>query len=323
MQTSIVKESEFADSIEQEVKPYLAMIGTDFYLERNAGQKIHCRKYVPEDPHAVVMLSHGYIENVEKYDEIAYYFAKEGFIVYLPEHCGHGYSYRLTEDESLVHLDRFERYVEDFIFVTKQAHEENPQFKMYLYGHSMGGGIAAAVASRLPDMFEKVILSSPMIRPLTGGVPWHLAKAIAKTSCRTGGSKKYVIGQKPYDGPGEFEKGCMQSRVRFDYFEGLRKDDPHYQVNAPSYGWLNGAICLNRYLEKSGWKKIEAPILMFQAGKDDLVSNKAQERFIRKLNKKTPGSAELVKMPDSKHEIFNAGDEIAEEYWEKVFDFFE
>ena len=89
--------------------------------------------YVPENPHAVVMLSHGFIENAEKYKEIAYYFAKEGFSVYLPEHCGHGFSYRLTEDESLVHLDSFERYVEDFIFVTKKAKEENLSVRTF-YG---------------------------------------------------------------------------------------------------------------------------------------------------------------------------------------------
>ena len=124
MQTPILQESNYKEEMQTIVEPYLVSIGTEFYLERHAGQKIHCMHYVPENPHAVVMLSHGFIENAEKYKEIAYYFAKEGFSVYLPEHCGHGFSYRLTEDESLVHLDSFERYVEDFIFVTKKAKEQ-------------------------------------------------------------------------------------------------------------------------------------------------------------------------------------------------------
>ena len=94
-------------------------------------------------------------------------------------------------------------------------------------------------------------------------------------------------------------------------------------MNAPSYGWLGNAMRLNRYLEKTGWKKIEAPVMLFSAGKDNLVSNAAQERFVRKLNKNRPESAELVKFPESKHEIFNAENTIAEEYWKKVFDFFE
>lgn len=323
MQTPILQESNYKEEMQTIVEPYLVSIGTEFYLERHAGQKIHCMHYVPENPHAVVMLSHGFIENAEKYKEIAYYFAKEGFSVYLPEHCGHGFSYRLTEDESLVHLDSFERYVEDFIFVTKKAKEDNPGMKIYLYGHSMGGGIAAAVAARVPEMFEKVILSSPMIRPLTGGVPWHVAKAIAKTSCKVGRNKKYVVGQKPYKETGKFEESCSLSRPRFEYYEEKRTKEAHYHLNAPSYGWLGNAMRLNRYLEKTGWKKIEAPVMLFSAGKDNLVSNAAQERFVRKLNKNRPESAELVKFPESKHEIFNAENTIAEEYWKKVFDFFE
>ncbi|MFQ9345835.1 MAG: alpha/beta fold hydrolase [Coprococcus sp.] len=150
---------------------------------------------------------------------------KEGFSVYLPEHCGHGFSYRLTEDESLVHLDSFERYVEDFIFVTKKAKEDNPGMKIYLYGHSMGGGIAAAVAARVPEMFEKVILSSPMIRPLTGGCRGMWQRRSQRHPARWEGTKKYVVGQKPYKEPGKFEESCSLSRPRFEYYEekGRRK----------------------------------------------------------------------------------------------------
>ena len=75
MQTTILQESNYKEEMQTIVEPYLASIGTEFYLERRAGQKIHCMHYVPENPHAVVMLSHGFIENAEKYKEIAYYFA--------------------------------------------------------------------------------------------------------------------------------------------------------------------------------------------------------------------------------------------------------
>ena len=81
MQTPILQESNYKEEMQTIVEPYLVSIGTEFYLERHAGQKIHCMHYVPENPHAVVMLSHGFIENAEKYKEIAYNIAKEGFSV--------------------------------------------------------------------------------------------------------------------------------------------------------------------------------------------------------------------------------------------------
>ena len=63
MQTPILQESNYKEEMQTIVEPYLVSIGTEFYLERHAGQKIHCMHYVPENPHAVVMLSHGFIEN--------------------------------------------------------------------------------------------------------------------------------------------------------------------------------------------------------------------------------------------------------------------
>ena len=67
MQTPILQESNYKEEMQTIVEPYLVSIGTEFYLERHAGQKIHCMHYVPENPHAVVMLSHGFIENTYSY----------------------------------------------------------------------------------------------------------------------------------------------------------------------------------------------------------------------------------------------------------------
>ena len=55
---------------------------------------------------------------------------------------------------------------------------------------------------------------------------------------------------------------------------------------------------------RSGWKRIEAPVLLFQAENDHLVSNRAQERMIRKMAERRPGMAKMVKVPGAKHELF-------------------
>ena len=81
----------------------------------------------------VVVISHGFTENAEKYKEIVYYFIKEHFHVYLPEHCGHGKSYRLVEDPSLVYVDSYHRYVEDLLFVARKAKAEACGLPLVLY----------------------------------------------------------------------------------------------------------------------------------------------------------------------------------------------
>ena len=49
MQTPILQESNYKEEMQTIVEPYLVSIGTEFYLERHAGQKIHCMHYVPEN----------------------------------------------------------------------------------------------------------------------------------------------------------------------------------------------------------------------------------------------------------------------------------
>ena len=168
--------------------------------------------------------------------------------MYIPEHCGHGRSYRLVEDPSLVHVDSYKRYVADLLFVARTAKKEHKNLKLYLFGHSMGGGIAAAAVAAKPKLFERLVLSSPMIRPLSGKVPWHDARTIATAFCKAGQAKRYVAGQKPYSGPRRFENSSSTSRVRYEYYRAKKEKEPLFQMNAASYGWLHAAACLNRDL---------------------------------------------------------------------------
>lgn len=59
----------------------------------------------------------------------------------------------------------------------------------------MGGAIGGIAAAWEPDWFHKVILSSPMIRPLTGNVPWPAATGIALEKCILGKDEEYVAGK--------------------------------------------------------------------------------------------------------------------------------
>ena len=47
MQTPILQESNYKEEMQTIVEPYLVSIGTEFYLERHAGQKIHCIRRSP------------------------------------------------------------------------------------------------------------------------------------------------------------------------------------------------------------------------------------------------------------------------------------
>lgn len=317
----LIPEENYKEAMIQTVKPYMAARRTELWPERVAGRKIHLMRYQADEPKAAVVISHGFTESEEKYEEFIYYFLKKQYTVYFPEHCGHGYSYRLVEDFSLVHVDSFSTYIQDLLFISRLAKEESKGLPFYLFAHSMGGGIGAAAAAEAPKLFDKVILNSPMIRPVTGNTPWALSSAIVHATCLLGKGKDYIFGSRPYEGPENFETSCSLSRARFDYYQEKRLENKHLQTRSGSLGWLRGTVRLNRLLLKKAWKHIEAPVLLFQAELEHIVSTEQQELFLQKLNQGGKTSGSLVVISNAKHEIFNSTNPVLEGYLEQVFDF--
>lgn len=321
MEKLLIAEECYREQMKQTVIPYLQERREVRYLEREKGKKIYCEKYSADHPKGVVMISHGYTENAVKCRENCYYFLKRGYHVYMPEHCGHGRSYRLNGDIAMVHTDEYERYVKDFILVSQTAKQENQKLPLFLYGHSMGGGIAAAVLAEEPDLFQKAVLSSPMIRPKTGKVPWYPARFVAAVCCRFGKKEQYVIGHGKDSGRERFEDSASLSRARFEEYQDRKQENPLFQQKGASYGWLYAAAQLNHFIRKTAWKKIKTPLLIFQAEEENYVSQKEQNRFTKKLEKAHPGIVTMVKIPGTKHEISNADGERAAIFWEKIFEF--
>lgn len=317
----ILREENYDETMNTIVLPYLAQRKTENYCQREEGKGIFYIRCLADHPKGIVVISHGYTETIEKHLENIYYFLCGGYHVFMPEHCGHGRSYRIcsdTNDLSLVHVDAYERYVDDLLFIARSAAREFPDLPLLLYGHSMGGGIAAAAAAQAPELFSRLILSSPMIRPSSAPVPWPLTCLIAKTFCLSGKAEHYVKGNRPYDGQETFAGSASVSEARFDYYQQKRYKEPLYQMNAASYGWLLQTARLNRYLQKKAWRLINCPVLVFQAEQEAYVSDKEQVRFVRKLNRKKPGNAKLIRVPRTKHEIFNSGAGLLARYWQWI-----
>lgn len=77
-----------------------------------------------------------------------------------------------------------------------------------------------------------------------------------------------------------------------------------FQTNGASYSWLYQAGRLNRYLQRKAWKKIQAPVLIFQSAEDHLVSKPEQVRFVVKLARRGLTSGTMIIVPGTKHEIY-------------------
>ncbi|MDE6320061.1 MAG: alpha/beta hydrolase [Lachnospiraceae bacterium] len=320
----LISEEGYGKTMDEVVTPYLEKRMRTQYGERETGKKIFFVRALADEPKGIVVLSHGYTETIEKHRETIYCFLRGSYHVFMHEHCGHGRSYRLCsdrEDLSLVFVDDYERYVEDLLFVSRMAAQEFPDLPLYHYGHSMGGGIAAAAAAMAPELFSGIILSSPMFRPSSAPIPWGVASLLAGAFCLFGKKERYLFGHHPYDGQERFADSAGISEARFLYYQKKRDEEPLFQMSAGSFGWLWQTVRLHRFLMGKAWRDIACPALVFQAEHETFVSNEEQERFVEKMNGRREGSAELVRVSGVKHEIFNSGMTVLEEYWTRIFTF--
>ena len=126
-----------------------------------------------------------------------------------------------------------------------------------------------------------------------------------------------------FDGRESFEDCASTSRERFAYYQKKRNAQPLFQMSAASCGWLNETARLNRYLMGKGWKRIQTPLLIFQAQDDAFVSAAEQDRFAAKGKAAGKVSVRMLCIDSTKHEIFNSEAPVLQNYWKEILTFLE
>ena len=293
---------------------YLCYDAARFDSERESGATAAFR--------GAIVISHGFTEFAEKYDELVWYFLLAGDSVCVLDHRGHGKSARDVGDPSLVWIDDWRRYVADlagFAETIGQSYADGRPLNLFC--HSMGGGIGAAVLERYPSLFDRAVLSAPMIAPQTG-MPMWLTRALVGTLCACGLGRRRVFGQKDFDGVLDLSAYQLSSEPRERWYHQLRCDNLEYQTYCASFEWVRQAMHMNRaVLAPAACAEIETPILLFQCGHDIWVRNQPQTEFVRRV-KDGSGEAELVHLPDSEHEVFSMPNKVYEPYLERILAFY-
>ena len=313
----LVDESRFAEVMRESVEPYLATIRQDGYFNSTDGKKLHYEAHLIENARGNIVLCHGFTESAEKFREMAYYFTGNGFNTFALDHRGHGYSYRMAGDKETVRLGKFSEYIEDLnVFVNDVVSPLSEGLPMYVFGHSMGGGIVARYIQVYPEVFEKAILSSPMICA-QAGAPIPLAKAIMKFTNAIGLKNVSVPTMCKFNPNATYENSSDTSKARFEYYLEKRRRDPNLRTTGPAFGWVNEALRLTDHLlDDNNCKRVSADVVIYQPEQDARVISSYQDVFARKLAK-----AKIVHIANSKHEIFATTNDVMKGYLDSIFDF--
>ncbi|ORY83476.1 Alpha/Beta hydrolase protein [Leucosporidium creatinivorum] len=117
-------------------------------------------------PIAQVVFVHGFVEHIKRYDHVFPKFSEEGIAVFAWDQRGFGQTSAWTKSQGVT---SWAHQLGDISWAIEQASLLHPGVPLYLFGHSMGGGLALAFPTRTPalpglEKIKGVLASSPLLR---------------------------------------------------------------------------------------------------------------------------------------------------------------
>jgi len=121
--------------------------------------EIYEQTWINEDARGVVILTHGIAEHCGRYAHVAQALVQAGYNVVCFDLRGHGRSSGKRN-----YVNSFQDYLNDLGVVITRTKQNFPNLNLFLFGHSMGGGIVTQYAiERKPDV-AGLLLSGPSVK---------------------------------------------------------------------------------------------------------------------------------------------------------------
>ena len=129
------------------------------------GIKLYLQAWMPENPKASLLLVHGLGEHSGRYEEFVKAMTSIGVAVFTFDGRGHGKS---SSEGLTAYIDTAEDYLKDIHALFGKVEKYLPGIRVFIFGHSMGGGLVAGYVLKYKPKVAGVILSSPAIQEAEG-----------------------------------------------------------------------------------------------------------------------------------------------------------
>ena len=244
------------------------------FMENREGIKLYLQTDRIENPRGIVVIVHGLCEHCGRYDYVTERLNTAGYSIYRFDHRGHGRS----EGKS-IYYDHWEEISNDVYDVVQLARAENPEKKIIVLGHSMGGYAATCFGTRFPKEASAIVLSGALTRynhKLAGDLPIQAPDDM------------YV--------PNSLGEGVCSDPAVIEAYQ----NDP-LVAKEMSIGLLNSIYAGVQYLKENA-ACFEAPVLILHGAADGLVSPQDSMDLYNSVSSTDKG---LFIYPKLCHEIFN------------------
>ena len=165
--------------------------------------------YTPETPKAIIQISHGMCEYVERYEPMIDVLCGAGYAVCGNDHLGHGSTGDPKDWGFFAERDGYKLVLQDLHTMNALAREKWPGLQLILLGHSMGSFFGRWFAEKYPDALDALVISG------TGGpgALMKMGKAMASGFSKIKGPR-YVSGFMVNASMGSYSKGIEDARSK-------------------------------------------------------------------------------------------------------------
>lgn len=260
----------------------------------------------PTQINGIVQMVHGMAEHKERYQWIMQELAKQGYVVAMHDHRGHG----SIANEELGHFkDPSGSFiVEDTVQITRLLKKRYPQVPLVLFGHSMGSLVVRCFMKKYDQLVDGLIVcGSPSQNPMAS-VAILLVKAMILFKGDKYKSKfidRLAFSSYNKNIHSEYEHAwiCSDESVVKEY-EASEKCGYLFTLN----GYLNLFMLMKETYNLNNWqmKNKNCPILFIAGEEDPCIVNK--EQFLKACKSMEKVGYRKVKYklyPSVRHEILN------------------
>ena len=129
------------------------------------GLNLYLQAWLPDAPKASLLLVHGLGEHSGRYSQLVEKLIEIGIAVFSFDGRGHGKS---ASNGLTAFIDTAEDYLKDIHALVEKVQNYISGIPVFIFGHSMGGGLVAGYVLKYKPKVTGVILSSPAIKEAEG-----------------------------------------------------------------------------------------------------------------------------------------------------------
>lgn len=280
-----------------------------------------------QTPRAVLQISHGMIEYMNRYQDFAEYLNEKGFVVVGNDHLGHGYTAKNPEDLGyFAAKGKSAVVVEDLHEVTKKVKEEYPGLPYFMLGHSMGSFMARRYLMTYGEELDGAVIMGTGSQPgavlAFGNMACNVIKLFHGDRYRSKFLKKSAFGN--------YNKKIDTLRTPSDW---LTKDDAavdkyrkdplcSFDFTVNGYSGLFDSISFIQKKKHIAQIPKNLPVLLVSGGKDPVGAYGAgPTKVYESYRAHGLEDVDLILYPEDRHEILNEKDK--EQVYSDILNFLE